>query len=101
RHRRRRAPWETSHPEHAAEKVGASEAPSSPVSPHSKHEMAGNTAGHFDSSMIPKSGYRFSEKIMLKYERRVQRVPTSWKSSWLGALTVLLRIAPPGTRADA
>jgi hypothetical protein len=26
-------------------------------------------------SMIPKSGYRFSEKIMLRYKRGVGRVP--------------------------
>jgi hypothetical protein len=47
--------------------------------------MAGISAGHFVSS---------------RRSLRAQR-PTSWKSSWLGALTVLLRMSPPGTCADA
>jgi hypothetical protein len=49
--------------------------------------MAGETAGHLDSN--------------LDFSAENQWLPTSWKSSWLGTLTVLLRMSPPRTRADA
>ena len=51
-----------------------------------QQEMAGPAAGHFNSN--------------LQFPQEDQR-PWSWKSSWLGMLTVLLRMSLPGTLADA